>query len=77
MVKQTFTIADVYHRIGTLEGEVTSLRETIVAQMKVQDDRVTKHDVRIGDVEKKQHWYGGAGAVLGTVAGLVASHLKW
>jgi hypothetical protein len=35
--------------------------------MKVHDDRTTDIEVRARRVENRQHWYSGAGALLGAV----------
>jgi len=38
--------------------------------------RMDEHEKRIGRVENRQHWYSGAGAVLGALAGYFGVHLK-
>jgi hypothetical protein len=44
--------------------------------MKVHDDRTTDIEVRTRRVENHQHWYGGAGAILGALLGAVGVHVK-
>ena len=44
--------------------------------MKVQDDRTTGIEVRARKVENRQHWYSGAGAILGALLGAVGVHVR-
>jgi hypothetical protein len=69
-------IADILSRLGRIEGKLDSFSTTVIAQMKVQDDRTTGIEVRTRKVENRQHWYSGAGAILGAVLGAVGVHVK-
>lgn len=54
-------IADILSRLGRIEGKRDAFSTTVIAQMKVQDDRTTGIEVRTRKVENRQHWYSGAG----------------
>jgi hypothetical protein len=69
-------IADILSRLGRIEGKLDSFSTTVIAQMKVHDDRTTDIEVRTRRVENRQHWYSGAGAILGAVLGAVGVHVK-
>jgi hypothetical protein len=65
-------LGEIQRSVGRIEGQTGSFIE----QMKVQDDRTTKLELRVRGVENRQHWYSGAGAVLGVLLGYFGVHLK-
>ena len=69
-------IADILSRLGRIEGKLDAFSTTVIAQMKVQDDRTTGIEVRTRKVENRQHWYSGAGAILGALLGAVGVHVR-
>jgi hypothetical protein len=72
------TVVEMHRSIMTLSGQVGELNGkvgTFIKQMESQDDRTAAHDRRIGKVENRQHWYSGAGAVLGAIFGVVGVKL--
>lgn len=64
------TIAKVDRDLGRVEGKL----DAFISQMKVQDDRTTDLEVRTRKVESRQHWYSGAGAVIGVLLGTFGFH---
>jgi hypothetical protein len=65
-------IADILSRLGRIEGKL----DAFIKQMEAHDVRTTDIEVRTRRVENRQHWYSGAGAVLGAVLGAVGVHVK-
>jgi hypothetical protein len=65
-------IADILSRLGRIEGKL----DAFIKQMETHDVRTTDIEVRTRRVENRQHWYSGAGAVLGAVLGAVGVHVK-
>lgn len=59
------TIAKLDRDLGRVEGKL----DTFITQMKAQDDRTTDLEVRTRKVENRQHWYSGAGAIVGLILG--------
>jgi hypothetical protein len=55
---------------GRIEGKL----DTFISQMKAQDDRATELEVRTRKVEARQHWYSGAGAMIGLILGSLFGH---
>jgi hypothetical protein len=44
--------------------------------METHDMRTTDIEVRTRKVENRQHWYSGAGAILGALLGAVGVHVR-
>jgi hypothetical protein len=65
-------LSEIQRSVGRVEGKL----DAFIGQMKVQDDRSTNLEVRVRSVENKQHWYAGAGAILGAVLGAFGVHLR-
>jgi hypothetical protein len=65
-------IADILSRLGRIEGKV----DAFIKQMETHDVRTTDIEARTRKVENRQHWYSGAGAILGAVLGAVGVHVK-
>jgi hypothetical protein len=65
-------IADILTRLGRIEGKIDSYNTAVATQKKDHDDL----EVRTRKVENRQHWYSGAGAVLGAILGAVGVHVK-
>lgn len=66
----TTTLADVRQDLGRVEGKL----DTFIAQMAKQDERTTTLTERVGKVESRQHWYAGAGSMLGMILGALGWH---
>jgi len=65
-------LGDIQRAVGRIEGQTTAFIE----QMKVQDERATKLETRVRTVERWQHFYSGAGAILGSLLGAFGVHMK-
>ena len=76
-------ISEMQRAVGRIEGKM----DAFIEQMKVQDDRTTrieeqqterstKLDIRVSKVERWQHFYSGAGAILGALLGAFGVHIK-
>jgi hypothetical protein len=65
-------IADMHRAIGRMEGKLDSVLE----ERKAERERITEIEGRTRKVENRQHWYSGAGAVLGAILGAVGVHVK-
>lgn len=74
---------ELHRSVGRIEGKL----DTFIAQMKVQDERTSALEVRqdartaklegrVGKVENRQHWYAGAGAIVGGLLAWAGNHLK-
>jgi hypothetical protein len=64
------TIAKIDRDLGRVEGKL----DTFIRQMETQDNRTTDLEVRTRKVESRQHWYSGAGAVVGVLLGALGFH---
>jgi hypothetical protein len=58
--------------VGEIKGQVGAF----IKQMETHDNRTTELEVRTRKVEGRQHWYSGAGAVLGAILGGLGVHLR-
>jgi hypothetical protein len=56
-------------------GGIGSKLDTFISQMAAHDTRTTDIEVRTRKVEARQHWYSGAGAVVGLLLGKFAPGL--
>jgi hypothetical protein len=65
-------LADIQRSVGRIEGTVTANAGTMAAQ----GVRITDNEGRICQLENRQHWYSGAAAMLGAIAGAFGSHLR-
>ena len=65
-------LGDIRQAIGRLEGQTS----TFIEQMKAQDDRTTKLEVRVRALEKWQHFYSGAAALIGVILGALGVHFR-
>jgi hypothetical protein len=65
-------VADILSRLGRIEGKV----DAFIKQMETHDVRTTDIEVRTRKVENRQHWYSGAGAILGALLGAVGVHVR-
>lgn len=69
-------LMELLMKVSSDVGEIKGQGSTFISQMKVQDDRATALEGRVRSVENRQHWYSGAAAILGAIAGVFGSHLK-
>jgi hypothetical protein len=58
-------LGDAKEKWGRTDGKL----DVFIEQLKIQDQRTTELEVRMRKVENRQHWYAGAGAVLGALFG--------
>lgn len=65
-------LTEIHRAVGRIEGKV----DTFIEQMKVQDDRGAKIETRVRALERWQHFYSGAGAVLGALLGAFGVHMR-
>lgn len=65
-------LGDIRQAVGRLEGQTGAFIE----QMRVQDERTTKLETRTRGLEKWQHFYSGAGAILGALLGAFGVHMR-
>jgi len=56
-------------------GKINATMESIQSTLNKGALRFDKHDARIRAVENKQHWYAGAGVILGGLATFFAKKL--
>lgn len=63
---------ELHRAVGRIEGKL----DTFITQMASHDTRTTDLEVRTRKVESRQHWYAGAGWMLGMIAGALGMHLK-
>lgn len=63
---------EIQRALGRIEGQLG----TFIDQMKVQDSRTTELEVRTRKLENRQHWYSGAGAIVGVILGVFGTHFK-
>lgn len=57
-------------------GRVEAAVESIDKKLDAIDSKIDKQDARIATVEKRQYYFMGGGAVIGSIAGFLASHLQ-
>jgi len=55
-----------------MEGKLDSVLE----ERKAERERISDIEGRTRKVENRQHWYSGAGAILGAILGAVGMHVK-
>ncbi len=65
-------LGDIQRAVGRIEGQTGAFIE----QMKVADERMIKLETRTRSLEKWQHFYSGAGAILGALLGAFGVHMK-
>jgi hypothetical protein len=65
-------LGEIQRSVGRIEGQTAAFIE----QMKVQDDRATKIETRVRAIERWQHFYSGAGAILGALLGAIGVHMR-
>jgi hypothetical protein len=58
--------------VGEIKGQVGAF----IKQMEAHDNRTTELEVRTRKVEGRQHYYSGAGAILGAVLGALGVHVR-
>jgi hypothetical protein len=72
------TLLELQRSINTLTGNVGNLGgkiDSFMSQMETQADRTTDLEARTRKVENRQHWYSGAGAIVGVIIGKFAPGL--
>lgn len=67
-VLQMSELADLQRSVGRVEGKL----DAFIDQMKVQDNRTTDLEVRQRKVENRQHYWAGAGTLVGAFVGWFA-----
>lgn len=65
-------LAEIHRSVGRIEGKL----DTLMDDLSGRDERTGRLEGRVRTVENRQHWYSGAGAVLGAVLGAFGVHLK-
>jgi hypothetical protein len=65
-------LAEIHRIVGQIEGKVDSLIERHDARDRTDE----KRDARLRTVENRQHWYSGAGAIVGVLLGYFGVHIK-
>jgi Ser/Thr protein kinase RdoA (MazF antagonist) len=65
-------LTEIHRSVGRIEGKLDALAERFEAH----DTAAGQVEARVRTVENRQHWYSGAGAVLGAVLGAFGVHLK-
>jgi hypothetical protein len=65
-------LTEIHRSLGRIEGKVDSLVERHDARDKNDEAR----EERLRTVENRQHWYSGAGAILGALLGYFGVHIK-
>jgi hypothetical protein len=65
-------LSEMQRAIGRIEGKM----DAFIEQMKVQDERATKVETRVRGLERWQHFYSGAGAILGALLGAFGVHMR-
>lgn len=63
-------LAELQRSVGRVEGKL----DAFIKQMATADDRATDLEVRTRKVEARQHWYSGAGAIVGLLLGFGTEH---
>ena len=61
-------LTELHRAIGRIEGKI----DTFIEQMRLQDERHGKLEGRMRKVEARQHWYAGAGTVVGAIVAFFA-----
>lgn len=62
------SIQKIDRDLGRVEGKL----DAFISQMAVQDDRTTTLATRVDKVEDRQHYWAGAGTLLGAMIGWFA-----
>lgn len=65
-------LTEIHRSVGRIEGKL----DTFINQMAEHDKRTTELEVRTRKVENRQHWYAGAGAVVGGLVAWLGNHLR-
>jgi hypothetical protein len=65
-------VSEIHRAIGRMEGKLDSVLE----ERRAERERVTEIEAHTRKVEARQHWYSGAGAILGALLGAVGVHVK-
>jgi hypothetical protein len=65
-------LGDIQRSVGRIEGQTAAFIE----QMRVQDERATKLETRVRVVERWQHFYSGASAIVGSLLGAFGVHMR-
>jgi hypothetical protein len=65
-------IAEMHRAIGRMEGKL----DHVLEERKAERERLLDIEGRTRKVENRQHWYSGAGAILGALLGAVGVHVK-
>jgi len=60
----------VQRSLGRIESGVDSLKDDVAKLI----SQLEKHDEKIGALERKQHWYSGFAAAIGTIIGIGSGH---
>jgi hypothetical protein len=67
---------DVQHSLGRIEGSLEVIQQMLGEHLKEDDKRFAKTDERLRKIENSSARAAGAGAVVGTIAGVVAGLFK-
>jgi hypothetical protein len=60
---------EVQRALGRVEGDLGALRVDVAAARTEAKDGAAKSDKRLRRVENRQHWYAGAGTIIGAFVG--------
>lgn len=63
-------LAEIQRALGRIESTLDSIKEDITSSTQT----IESHNERIGILERKQHWYSGFAAAVGTIVGFGSGH---
>jgi hypothetical protein len=65
-------ISEMQRAVGRIEGKM----DAFIEQMRIHDERSAKLETRVRAIERWQHFYSGAGAILGALLGAFGVHMR-
>jgi hypothetical protein len=69
------TTAATAEAVSWIKAGMANDKSELEKHMEYDDLRLDRHEKRISKVERRQAWFSGASAVVGTVFGAAAQHL--